>query len=79
MDAAGIDLWVLSHTVPGAEAWPAAEAVAGARQANDDLAKTIAAHPDRWAEFAALPMRDPNAAAAELHRALYMTWGFAVR
>jgi len=70
MDTAGIDLQVLSHTVPGAEVWPAAEAVAGARQANDDLAKTIAAHPDRFAGFASLPMRDPNAAAAELDRAV---------
>jgi uncharacterized protein len=75
MDAAGIDMQVLSHTAPGAEAWPAAEAVAKARQANDDLAEIIAAHPDRFAGFAALPMRDPKAAAAELQRAV-ATLGF---
>jgi predicted TIM-barrel fold metal-dependent hydrolase len=75
MDAAGIDMQILSHTVPGAEAWPADEAVTASRQANDDLAKTVDAHPDRFAGFAALPMRDPQAAAAELDRAV-RTLGF---
>jgi len=70
MDAAGIDLQVLSHTVPGAEAIPAPDAIGAVRQANDDLAETIAAHPNRFAGFAALPMRDPHAAAAELRRAV---------
>jgi uncharacterized protein len=70
MDAAGIDLQVLSHTVPGAEALEAERAVAAARAANDGLADTVAAHPDRFAGFAALPMRSPEAAAAELDRAV---------
>uniref|UniRef100_A0A5Q5CLP1 Amidohydrolase 2 n=1 Tax=Mycobacterium sp. (strain JLS) TaxID=164757 RepID=A0A5Q5CLP1_MYCSJ len=70
MDAAGIDMQVLSHTVPGAEALPAAQAVDVVRQINDDLAEVIAAHPDRFAGFAALPMRDPQAAAVELQRAV---------
>ncbi|KUI37513.1 amidohydrolase family protein [Mycobacterium sp. GA-2829] len=70
MDAAGVDMQVLSHTVPGAEALPAAHAVDVVRQTNDDLAEVIAAHPDRFAGFAALPMRDPQAAATELQRAV---------
>jgi uncharacterized protein len=70
MDAAGIDLQVLSHTVPGAEAWEAERAIAAARAANDGLADTIAAHPDRFAGFAALPVRNPEAAAAELQHAV---------
>jgi predicted TIM-barrel fold metal-dependent hydrolase len=70
MDAAGIDIQVLSHTVPGAEAWEPAHAAPAARTANDDLAKTVAAHPNRFAGFAALPMRDPGAAASELQRAV---------
>ena len=70
MDAAGIDMQVLSHTVPGAEASTADDAVGVVREANDDLAQIVAAHPDRFAGFAALPMRDPNAAAAELRRAV---------
>lgn len=42
-----------------------------ARAANDELAGLAAAHPDRFAGFtAALPMGDPQAAAAELDRAM---------
>ena len=75
MDAAGIDMQVLSRTVPGAEALPADKAVPAVRQANDDLAETVAAHTDQFAAFAALPMRDPASAAAELDRAV-TTLGF---
>ena len=66
MDAAGIDFQVLSQTV-GPLPDPA---IAGelARAANDELAKAIAPHPDRFAGFALLPMADPPAAAAELER-----------
>ena len=42
-----------------------------ARAANDELAELVARHPDRFAGFtAALPMNDPQAAAAELDRAM---------
>jgi 2,3-dihydroxybenzoate decarboxylase len=69
MDAAGIDVQVLSLTVPGlqADVDPAA-ARDDARFANDYLAKVVAGHPDRFRGFAALPMQDPQAAAAELGR-----------
>jgi uncharacterized protein len=70
MDAAGIDMQVLSHTVPGAEVLDPERAIPAAQTANDDLAKTVAAHPNRFAGFAALPMRDPDAAASELQRAV---------
>jgi 2,3-dihydroxybenzoate decarboxylase len=41
-----------------------------ARGANDRLAAAVKAHPDRFAGFAALPTPDPEAAAAELDRAV---------
>ena len=42
-----------------------------ARAANDELAGLVARYPDRFAGFsAALPMSDPDAAAAELSRAM---------
>ena len=41
-----------------------------ARSFNDAVAEAIAAHPDRFAGFAALPTADPGAAAAELERAV---------
>jgi len=70
MDAAGLDLQVLSLTAPGVEQLDAVEAVALARDANDTLAEAVRRHPDRLAGFAALPTPDPEAAAAELQRAV---------
>jgi predicted TIM-barrel fold metal-dependent hydrolase len=75
MDEAGIDMQVLSHTTPATEVLPAAEAVPLARDANDQLADTIAANPDRFAGFATLPTPNPAVAAAELERAV-RTLGF---
>ena len=50
MDAAGIDMQVLSHAAPSLQKLPDAElAVRLARAANDRLAETVAAHPDRFA------------------------------
>ncbi|WP_410631622.1 amidohydrolase family protein [Amycolatopsis sp. cmx-4-83] len=71
MDAAGLDVQVLSLNAPGiqAETDPAV-AVARATAVNDLLAETIAGHPDRFAGFAALPLQDPQAAAKELERAV---------
>ena len=45
------------------------------REINDQLATAIAAHPDRFAGFATLPMSHPEAAAAELERCVN-TLGF---
>ncbi|MEU1275686.1 amidohydrolase family protein [Streptomyces sp. NPDC005799] len=70
MDAAGIDVQVLSHTAPGPEALEASAAVRLATEANDVVAEVIAARPDRFAGFAALPTPDPGAAAKELERAV---------
>ncbi|OHV02750.1 amidohydrolase family protein [Mycobacterium talmoniae] len=71
MDEAGIDVQVLSLTVPGLQVDITPElARANARFANDYLADVIARHPDRFRGFAALPLQDPAAAAAELDRAV---------
>lgn len=69
MDAAGIDVQVLSHAQPAAQALPAGQAADAARAANDVLAAAIGQHPTRLAGFATLPTGDPEAAAAELARA----------
>ncbi|MFF8309662.1 amidohydrolase family protein [Streptomyces lydicus] len=69
MDAHGIDIQVLSLSVPGIQADPdAPAAVDNARFANDFLARTIARHPTRFRGFAALPLQDPAAAVTELER-----------
>lgn len=70
MDEGGIDLQVISHAVTGALPLSGDESVRLARQANDQLAAAIAAHPTRFAGFAILPMHEPEVAAAELERAI---------
>lgn len=71
MDAASLDMQVLSLNSPGIQAEPdAATAVTQAAAVNDLLAGVIADHPDRFAGFAALPLQDPKAAARELDRAV---------
>ena len=69
MDAAGIDVQVLSHVQPAAQGLAGDRGIRAARKANDDLAVAIARHPDRLAGFATLPTSDPEQAAAELERA----------
>ncbi len=68
MDAAGIDVSVLSVVTPATQALPAREAVPLARDANDEATDAVRAHPDRLRAFATLPAGDPQAAAAELER-----------
>ncbi|WP_121711785.1 amidohydrolase family protein [Streptomyces sp. E5N91] len=71
MDAHGIDIQILSLSVPGIQAdtdTDAGAAVDNAQFANDFLAQTIARHPTRFRGFAALPLQDPAAAVTELQR-----------
>ena len=70
MDAAGIDVQVLSHASPGAQRLDAATAAGLVREENDRLAELVGRHPGRLAAFAALPTTDPTAAAGELERAV---------
>src|SRR5579859_525745 len=70
MDRAGVDVQLLSTTLPGVEMFAdAAFAVQLARAANDELAAMVAATPRRFLGMAALPLQDPPAARAELERA----------
>ena len=66
MDAAGIDMQVLSLTSPGTEQLDADDAAAVAREANDFLADAVRKNPARFAGFAALPTAAPEKAALEL-------------
>jgi 2,3-dihydroxybenzoate decarboxylase len=75
MDEAGIDVQVISHSAPSTQRLDPETAVRLARNANDRLAQAIAAHPDRFAGFAALPTPDPKAATDELERTV-TTLGF---
>jgi predicted TIM-barrel fold metal-dependent hydrolase len=68
MDAAGVDVQVLSFGSPGPQAFGAEVAIPMARDANDRLYQAIHKNPERFAGFAALPTADPEAAAQELER-----------
>jgi predicted TIM-barrel fold metal-dependent hydrolase len=70
MDAAGIDIQVLSHAAPATQRLDAETAVKVAKGANDRLYGAVLAHPTRFAAFAALPTADARAAADELERAV---------
>ena len=69
MDKHGVEMMILSLNAPAVQAIPDVKrAIAVAREANDMLAENMRKRPDRFAGFAALPMQDPEAAAAELTR-----------
>src|SRR5215470_14028227 len=66
MDAAGVDVQVLSFGSPGPQAFDAKVAIPMARDANDRMYEATKKYPDRFYAFAALPTADPTAAANEL-------------
>ena len=68
MDAAGIDMQIVSLTAPGVEQLEAAEAIALATETNDFLADAIKKHPARLGGFVTLPIMAPDKAAQELER-----------
>ena len=71
MDAMGVDLQLITPNVGFYQYGNAlATTVAIARDCNDDVAETVAAHPTRFAGLATLPMQDVPAAIEELERAV---------
>jgi len=68
MDAAGIDMQVLSLSAPGVEQMETADAIAMARDTNDYLADAVRRHPTRFAGLAAVPTGSPKQAVEELQR-----------
>ncbi len=55
MDAAGIDVRLLSLSTPSVYEWHGAEQVAAARHINDATARVVRAHPDRFGGIGTLP------------------------
>ena len=70
MDEAGIDVEVLSLSTPNVFFAPAEQQAGVARLVNDAYAELAAQYPTRFKGFASIPMDDPDAALAELERAL---------
>jgi len=70
MDAAGIDVQVLSLTAPGVQILEASEGTAWSRKANDELSAVVKRYPDRFIGLAAVAPQSPGEAADELERAV---------
>jgi 2,3-dihydroxybenzoate decarboxylase len=70
MDEAGIDMQVLSFSMPGVEVFDASDGTSMAKTINDRLSQAVKQYPERFAGFAALAPQDPDAAADELERAV---------
>jgi 2,3-dihydroxybenzoate decarboxylase len=68
MDAAGIDMQIVSLTSPGVQVLKADAAVAMARLANDQLAEAVRRHPTRFAGLIAVAPQNPAEAAKEIER-----------
>lgn len=69
MDKNGIEMMILSLNAPAIQAiHDTKRAIEVAREANDVCAEHVRKRPGRFQSFAALPMQDPEAAAAELTR-----------
>ncbi len=70
LDAVGFTVQVLSLPSAGADLLPPREGVRWAQDVNERIASRVAAHPQRYAGFAHLPLTDPDASADELERAV---------
>lgn len=70
MDRAGIDLQILSLTVPGAHMETPQRGAEVATLVNDAFAEIVETYPERLGAFATLPAQSPDAAARELERAM---------
>jgi uncharacterized protein len=68
MDAAAVDVQIVSIAPPGTNGLPAREAVALSRDANDRASEAVDRYPTRLRAMTTLPMSDPDAAVAELER-----------
>ncbi len=68
MDAAGIDMQVLSVSAIHVDMLDSSAANAIARDTNDRMAAAVRAHPTRFAAFSTLALQEPDKAAAELDR-----------
>jgi 5-carboxyvanillate decarboxylase len=70
MNQAGVDMQVLSVTIPGVQMFEPEQASELAAATNDYLAGVIARHPRRYAGLACFAPQDPRQAANEMERAI---------
>lgn len=77
MDECGIDYAQLSLTSPGSESFPVEVSKKIAEDANNQAAKAIEQHPDRFGAYMTLAPKDPEWSLKEIDRCLKMgLWGW---
>lgn len=70
MDAAGIDVQVLSLTAPGVQVFHPSDASLYAARANDCAAEVVSRHPTRFRALGAIAPHDAKQAAKEIQRCM---------
>ena len=70
MDSGAVDMQVLSVAALGLDRLASNDTTILMHEANDQLASAVERHPRRFAGFANLNLRDPEAAAVELERCI---------
>ena len=70
MDQGGVSMHLLAMTSTGVQQFAPDRAATIATIGNDRLAAAIAAHPDRYAGLATIPVQDPARAVKEMERAI---------
>ena len=66
----GVDIGVLTLTTPGVHVEEATRAITLARLVNDAYARIVRERKEHFTTLATLPLNDPAASVAELHRAM---------
>lgn len=70
MDAAGVDMHLLSLGLPGVQLFETDQAIALARLSNDQLSEAIRRHPTRFAGLACFAPQSPREAVREMERSI---------
>jgi len=70
LEETGVEKQVLTFTTPGTQIEEPARAVALAKIVNDGFAEAVARQGKHFTALATLPLNDPAASVAELHRAI---------
>jgi len=70
MDEAGITMQVLSWRNPGVDKFETAVGIEWAKKINNKLSEIVHQYPERFSAFSSIPWQDPEAAVAELERAV---------
>ena len=70
LEQEGVDTQIITFTTPGTHVEPPDRAVRFARLVNDAFARIVRERSPRFAALATLPLNDPAASVAELHRAV---------